>query len=189
MKDSIRKKALEKRQCLSEEQAMQKSKTISRKAFSLPEIQAARTVSCYVGTGSEVKTNFLIEDLLEAGKKVVVPAAWLEKEMEMRCILSLNDLQKKNRFFEPKDCCIKVEDCKEISAIIVPGTAFDKKGNRLGYGKGYYDRYLAKLPKKTPIIGLAFECQLVEKIPSEKHDIKVHKIVTEKRIIKCKNHS
>jgi 5-formyltetrahydrofolate cyclo-ligase len=186
MKDGIRKAALAKRRGLAEDEAIAKSLAIARRAFSLPEIQAAGAVSCYAGSGSEVRTDSLIEDLLDAGKRVVVPAVVDSRKMEMRCILSLNDLQKKNRFFEPKDCCLKAEDCREINAIFVPGTAFDKTGHRLGYGKGYYDRFLAGLPKSVPIIGLAFECQLVEKIPAEKHDVKVHKIVTEKRAINCR---
>ncbi|MFH1234747.1 MAG: 5-formyltetrahydrofolate cyclo-ligase [Candidatus Diapherotrites archaeon] len=186
MKEGIRKAALEKRRGLGEEEATAKSLLIARRAFSLSEIQSAGTISCYVNSGSEVRTDSLIEDLLDAGKKVVVPTVLDSQKMEMRCILSLNDLQKKNRFFEPKGCCIKVEDCSEIDAIFVPGTAFDKTGHRLGYGKGYYDRFLAKLPAGIPIIGLAFECQLVEKIPAEKHDIRVHKIVTEKRAIRCR---
>ncbi|MCX6802928.1 MAG: 5-formyltetrahydrofolate cyclo-ligase [Candidatus Diapherotrites archaeon] len=185
MKDSIRKAALEKRRGLGEDEATAKSTAIARKAFSLPEIQSAGTVSCYVNSGSEVRTDSLIEDLLDAGKRVVVPAVLDHQKMEMRCILSLNDLQKKSKFFEPKDCCLKVEDCRKIDAIFVPGTAFDKTGHRLGYGKGYYDRFLAGLPESVPIIGLAFECQLVEKIPAEKHDVRVHKIVTEKRVVDC----
>ncbi len=67
----------------------------------------------------------------------------------------------------------------------MPGTAFDPEGNRIGYGAGFYDKLLSRLRKKVPLIAIAFEEQMVDPIPSEPHDVKVHKIVTNARVIEC----
>jgi 5-formyltetrahydrofolate cyclo-ligase len=72
----------------------------------------------------------------------------------------------------------------EVDLIVIPGVAFDYACNRLGYGGGYYDMLLAQRKKKAPIIALAYEEQIVDKIPSESHDIKVDMIITDKKIIK-----
>jgi 5-formyltetrahydrofolate cyclo-ligase len=71
----------------------------------------------------------------------------------------------------------------EVDLIVIPGVAFDYSGNRLGYGGGFYDMLLAERQKKIPIIALAYEEQLVDKIPSEPHDIKIDMILTDKRLI------
>ena len=87
---------------------------------------------------------------------------------------------------EPKKDKIKNISSDKIDLIIVPGVAFDLKGNRMGHGKGYYDRFL-NLVKSTSI-GLAFEFQIIENIPVESHDKPIDMIITEKRIIKSLNH-
>ncbi len=76
-------------------------------------------------------------------------------------------------------------DLKTLELIIVPGLAFDHRGMRLGRGKGYYDRFLSQIPKSIPLIALAFECQLVDFVPSEEHDRQVDFVVPEERIVCC----
>jgi 5-formyltetrahydrofolate cyclo-ligase len=85
---------------------------------------------------------------------------------------------------EPRQECVNEVSPESIDLMIVPGVAFDCQGNRIGHGMGYYDRLLQK-KMRAHYFGLAFELQIVESIPSEKHDIKVEKIVTEERIIIC----
>jgi 5-formyltetrahydrofolate cyclo-ligase len=87
---------------------------------------------------------------------------------------------------EPKINKIYEKDIDDIDIVIVPGAGFDNKGNRLGYGAGYYDKLLSKSKKKISAIALAFEEQIAEKIPAEPHDIKVDIIITDNRLIKCK---
>lgn len=186
MKELLRKGALEKRRRLSEKEIFEKSRAISEKVLSLQEVKRAKTISCYINIGSEVKTRPLISKLLGLGKIIVVPAVSEErKKMQMCRILSLNETEKKNAFFEPSEECKRVFPSKKIDLVLVPGTAFDPMGYRLGYGKGYYDKFLRTLAKQVPFIGLAFECQLVQAIPAEEHDVRLDKIVTEKRIIEC----
>ncbi|MCG2708811.1 MAG: 5-formyltetrahydrofolate cyclo-ligase, partial [Thermodesulfovibrionales bacterium] len=79
----------------------------------------------------------------------------------------------------------KLTGLDNIDIIIIPGAAFDVSGSRLGYGAGFYDRLLAGIKKKIPIIAPAYEEQIVDDIPSEPHDVKVDKIVTDKRVIEC----
>ena len=86
-------------------------------------------------------------------------------------------MEPKKKFFRP----VSPED---IDLVIVPGIAFDRSGERIGYGMGFYDRFLKKIRKDTSSIGLAYEFQIVDDIPSEETDVKVNKIITEKRVIK-----
>jgi len=87
---------------------------------------------------------------------------------------------------EPSDVVISREqvDFKKIRLVIVPGVAFDEQGHRLGYGQGYYDRFLQSAPLSCPVVGLAFELQVFPAIPSEIHDAKIEYLVTEKKIRK-----
>jgi 5-formyltetrahydrofolate cyclo-ligase len=73
-----------------------------------------------------------------------------------------------------------------MDLFVVPGVAFDDQGNRLGQGAGYYDRLLTGISERIPIVGLAFELQIVERVPTNDHDIRVDWIITEKRLIKCR---
>ncbi len=86
---------------------------------------------------------------------------------------------------EPRTEKIRKTRVEDIDLIIVPGVAFDKKGNRIGHGKGYYDRLLDKT--NATKIGLAFEFQLLKEIPTDKHDLPIDILITEKRIIKCQD--
>ena len=72
----------------------------------------------------------------------------------------------------------------KLDLVIVPGIAFDKKGHRIGYGYGYYDRFLKTIKKKAVKIGLAFDFQLIESIPEEEHDVPMNIVVTDKEILR-----
>jgi 5-formyltetrahydrofolate cyclo-ligase len=85
---------------------------------------------------------------------------------------------------EPKQESIEQVDVESIDLIIVPGVVFDESGNRIGHGKGYYDRLLND-SQNIPNIGLTFELQMIDNIESEKHDEKIDVIITEDRIMKC----
>ena len=75
--------------------------------------------------------------------------------------------------------------CDEVDLVVMPGVAFDKSGNRVGFGTGFYDKFVKTLNKGVPLIALAYDFQIVKDIQEEVHDVKVHKIVTENDIIKC----
>jgi 5-formyltetrahydrofolate cyclo-ligase len=87
---------------------------------------------------------------------------------------------------EPKGEFYRPFPLEEIDVVIVPGVAFDERGNRLGFGRGFYDKFLRRLSERVSFVALAFELQVVRRLPSQSHDVAVDYIITEKRIIKCK---
>jgi len=181
-KEDFRRKALEKRKNLSEIDRKNKSKEILLKIVEQPEFQNAENILCYVNFGSEVETEELIKKMFK-NKTIIVPRVNHEQSMLDLCkINSLEDLEKSAwQIPEPREDNCKHFDIQNLDLAILPGTAFDKKGNRMGYGKGFFDKLLEK--KIIPTIGLAFDNQLYNEIPHEEHDKKVDKIITEKKIV------
>ncbi|MBI2529637.1 MAG: 5-formyltetrahydrofolate cyclo-ligase [Candidatus Diapherotrites archaeon] len=190
MKEEIRKKALQERNSVSEFEIQEKSKRIWSNLFSMPEFASAQKVMFYVNIGSEVETKRMIKRALELGKEVIVPIAdFKDNKLLLSRINSISELgeNEKTRLLEPKEEFSKPADAKELDLLIVPGISFDFKGNRIGYGRGFYDKFIsgAELNESAVLIGLAFEMQLQDCLPSNGSDCRVHKIVTEKRIINC----
>jgi len=185
MKNFIRRKILSVRENHKEEERAEKDQRIKEKLFSLPEFEKAKCVLFYVSIKGEVRTYDMISDTLEKGKRVLVPLADLKKKDLL--ISEINDLDELSPgafgIPEPKDP--REFPLEKIDLVVIPGIAFDRKGNRVGYGMGFYDRFLKKLRKRTPLIALAYDFQIVSKIPADDHDIRVHKIVTEKEVIEC----
>ncbi|KKI88613.1 hypothetical protein WQ54_30945 [Bacillus sp. SA1-12] len=164
---------------MTEEEYWSYSKDIQQRLFCLPAWKNAQTIAVTISNGREVDTKRIIEKAWGEKKRIVVPKCDpAGKIMAFRQIASFNQLERV--FFgllEPK-----VEETVEISPnqidmMIVPGICFDRKGYRIGYGGGYYDRYLTIYHNDT--LSLAFSTQIVEKVPKEEHDIPVSKIITE----------
>lgn len=186
MKDVIRKELIEKRKKMSKKEVLEKSKQIKKLLFEIDEFKKASTILFYVSYGNEVYTHDMVKECLSNRKKVVVP--FTDKE-NRRLILSKlgswSDLAKgAYNILEPKKEKIDEVSIFDIDLIIVPGVGFDEHGCRMGHGVGYYDDLL-KDSTNMVHIGLAFEKQIVDRIPTEKHDASMDKIITEKRIIEC----
>ncbi len=150
---------------------------------------SAGTVLFFVGVRSEVETLPAIRDQLGGSRTIVVP--WCDGDhLELFRLDSLDDLETGAfGILEPKmelrhDLERRVGH-ESLDLLLVPGVAFDRAGGRLGYGAGYYDRLLARIPTAIPLIAPAFACQLVDKVPQESHDRPVHIIVTEGEVIRC----
>jgi len=184
MKEKFRKEIKEKRRKHSKEEQRKKSKEIKEKLFGLKEYRDAKTVLFYVSYNGEVFTHDIIKEALKV-KKVIVPISNKEDNtLSLSILESWDDLELGSYgILEPKKDRIKEISIDDIDLIIVPGVGFDLNGNRMGHGKGYYDKLLEKT--KATSIGLAFEFQIIEKIPTEPHDISLDKIVTESRVINC----
>lgn len=186
-KHELRQKIRQRR--LDLDDRVDRSQRIQQSALSLPELQKTESLLVYVGYRSEVATLDFINQLLLAGKTVFVP--WC-KENELR-IFRLQDLEELQPGAfgipePPADLRLqtsRVGRVDDLGAVIVPGVAFDHRGNRLGQGKGYYDRLLANVSDNCLLIGFAFAAQLVEQIPTESHDIRLDLIVTEETLIRC----
>ncbi len=183
MKSKLRVQQLEKRSALSQTEVNQKSEIIIEKLEDLPEFNAAKNILTYVSFNNEVDTHVLIKKyLLTKTKNIIVPKV-IGENLRLFKISDFSNLAVgKFGILEPlKGEKFDANKLSDSDIIIVPGIAFDTEKNRIGYGKGYFDRLLKNTCAKK--IALAFELQIVDKIPAEKHDIKVDKIITEKRII------
>ena len=179
MKKEMRKQILEKRNSLTKEEIKEKSKLIEEKLFSLPEYKKAKTVSFFVSFGSEVDTHDMIKEALKE-KEVCVPVVQGDY-IALSKINGLGDLDKEGKYGILEPSSIIEVDKEMVDLIIVPGVAFDKKGYRIGYGKGYYDNLLRDYKGNT--IGLCFALQMIGKVPVKEHDVRVKKVITEKEII------
>jgi 5-formyltetrahydrofolate cyclo-ligase len=142
-------------------------------------------VALYSATGAEVSTRAILNDALESGRRVFYPRTCPDGGGEFIAVLSESDLRiGRYGICEPVGGDGLCEaDCRSL-AIFVPGVAFDRMGNRLGRGQGWYDRILAGLPGSTTL-ALAYEFQLVESVPVSGWDRRVHYIVTENFVIDC----
>lgn len=155
-----------------------KSGKILKKILKDVLFQEAKTVFTYVALPQEVQTAGLIRQALRLGKRVFAPRMKARNPHFDICeILDPVRHLKKGRYgvLEPKRG--RKIHRGQLDLIIVPGLAFDKEGNRLGRGKGFFDRFLEKTGK-TPKIGLAFKEQMTKKIPVERHDIPMDRIIT-----------
>lgn len=177
---------MEKRNLLGHRIIIDKSRLIQQKLFSLPEFLKAKTVMFYISFGSEVDTIEMINSALKSSKTVCVPVSDFElNEMKAVELNAFEELSPNDKgILEPSKGTASEIDSSRIDLIIVPGIAFDEKGNRLGFGAGFYDKFTANCNAK--LIALAFEEQIEKEIPSLCHDQKVHKIITETKVIECK---
>ena len=162
------------------------SREIVARCMSLPEYQRANTVLFYIDVRSEVRTRNDLTNALEGGKKIIVPYC-LDGELELFHLETNDELAiGMYKILEPKNelrtVASKQVDVKEIDLIIVPGVAFDRRGGRTGHGKGYYDKLLEHARTDTPLVALAFECQMFDEIPMQDHDVFMDKVVTEKAV-------
>ncbi len=190
-KKNVREKKIKLRDSLTPEELLIKSGEILHKINTMEEIKLSKNIFIYVNFRSEVFTDGLIEIFLSQKKNVFVPLTLVvEKRM---AAIQISDIKVDLvpgycGILEPrKELTENVKDTsKNIDCVIVPGTVFDEKGGRLGYGGGYYDRFLSVIPEAKRI-GLAFELQIVKEAPLQKHDEILDYIVTEERIIKGRN--
>ena len=175
MKQEIRKQTLEKRNSLTKDQIIEKSKKIKEKLFSSHSYKTAKTIMFYVSFGSEVSTEEMIKEALEE-KKVCVPITE-DHTIIPSLIEKYEDLDKKGKYNILEPSIMKKINKDNIDLVIVPGVAFDKELHRIGYGKGYYDKFMKDIKAKK--IGLAFSEQIVELTPKDEWDVKLDKVISE----------
>jgi 5-formyltetrahydrofolate cyclo-ligase len=169
------------RQNLSKEIINEKSRKIIESLVSLKEYDDALIVMPYISLNIEVDTRKFIKSELIKGKSIVVP--FIEgSNIQISKLKDFSDLNEgKFGVLEPMK---KEKYDGKIDLVIVPGVAFDLHGGRIGFGKGYYDKFLDRF-KDSLRIALAFEEQIVDNVPVEEHDQPVDMIITEKRVIRC----
>ena len=185
-KRKIRSDFLDMRNKLDRGTAAVYSDMIFSRILSLQEYQKAKTVMFYITYGSEVITDGMILSAMKDEKTVVVPAITNAFEGEMTAV-KLSKLEDAYNIVhgvrQPEIDEEYVVEKNDIDLFFVPAIAFDVNGNRTGYGKGFFDRWLGNIPVEK-IVGIAFDFQVTEKLPVGDHDMPVGVIVTEKRIIR-----
>lgn len=184
----MRKRIQKVRKSLDKDEIISKSMEIEKHFFKLAVLKNTNNLLIYMAGNKEVQTGRIIDQCLDRNIKVYLPAVVKKSIFFYRVFNISNDLEKGSfGIYQPKiDTQNLLKDKNEIDLIVVPGLVFDEKGGRIGYGKGYYDKFLAMVPTDKSIIAFAFELQIVSEAVCCSHDVSVHKIVTEKRIIFCR---
>jgi 5-formyltetrahydrofolate cyclo-ligase len=187
-KKIIRNKISYLRNNLSLEQHKLKSELIKEKLIKLDEYIKANNIFIYYPFRSEIDTTLIIEHALKNNKKIILPKID-NNNLKLFFIYDIkNDLKiGKYGILEPDNSKCKEAIIDDIDLAIVPGLCFDLYFNRLGYGGGFYDKILSKLKKDIKIIALAFDLQLINKLPICKYDKKVNIIITESKIYRDNN--
>ena len=181
-KGRLRKLALSNRDSLSPVEREQYSAAIANKLMSLPRIQAAKLIMCYRSFRSEVDTAKIVENFLLSGKALCFPVCEKGGIMHSYCPNDETAWKKSAMgIMEPDREKSRLTAPEDIELVICPLVAFDDKKQRLGYGGGYYDRYLPKC-KNALVLGIAFEAQRLERVPRDEYDLNMDIIVTEKNI-------
>lgn len=186
-KNDLRNIYLAARKNLSADERNEKDTALRNHLLALDQIKNATMIMCYVNVGAEVATRETIRQLLLLGKRIALPyciGATTElgvaeiHDLDTDCIEGVLTIP------EPKKELQKTFFKSDLQAIICPGVAFDTQGGRLGRGKGYYDTFLREIRGRIPIIGLAYDCQILhESLPFEYHDIPMDIILTESGMV------
>ena len=178
-KAALRKHLLEKRDATSAELRDILSGKIHENLKKNSSFINAENIACYFPIGSEVNTHDIMLDILKQGKNLLLPRI-IDENIEFYIVSNLEKLEKGNfEIMEPKDSCKKAE---KIDCVLIPTIGVSKSGVRLGYGKGYYDRFLSLIDAVK--ISLTYSKQIVKSIPNEPHDVKIDWIVTEDENVK-----
>ena len=204
-KARLRRKFLSRREALRPESAETHSQAIVQRFWRLQAVRNLQKrlrsgnpvwLSCYVDFGLEVRTRALLRKALARGYRVAVPVVPARRGAKL-FLSEIKDLPEgrdsgpswvRTAFgvLEPRQP--RPVEAKRIDFFVVPGLAFDGKGVRLGFGKGYYDGLLASARADAQRIGLAFSCQMEDRIPRDEWDIPMHRVVTEVGVIRCDTH-
>lgn len=180
-KEELRKVMRNRRNSLSLNEIYAQTEKCFMHLQTMPEFQESEWIYCYLAIGSEVDTISLVSRFIKMGKKVAAPKverdeiAFYEIGSIRECRPGVFGILEPASYKAPAD---------EKGLILLPGLAFDMSGNRLGYGGGFYDKYLKSHPD-YPCAALAFELQILDEVPHEEHDKTVDYIITPERIIVC----
>ncbi len=186
-KEKFRKKALALRRGQAEAEILEKSGRIERGLFRLPEFRGSSLVMVYVSMKDEVRTDGIITRCLEEGKAVAVPSLGIDRSQITPSVLKEPGKELRKGAYgirEPAPEFIRPVPGSELDLVLVPGLAFDAAGGRIGFGGGYYDRFLGTLAGAR-VFALAFALQIFEEVPAGAGDFPVEKIITEKGVVDC----
>ena len=190
-KKELRKEILARRKSLSKQECCEKSKAIAEKVMQLETFKKSNKVLIYAPIRNEVETKQIAQEAWLLNKEIFYPRV-LDKEMEFYCVDESTEFETgAYGILEPKpeSTVVYVPSEDDEIFVLMPGAVFDRAGNRIGYGGGYYDKYLRWLesvvsPEQICKVAVAYECQMVEEgqIAKEPHDMRVDYIITERKV-------
>lgn len=173
-KQELRKAIRARKRAMTEEEIVEKSRLLAEKFLASPAYQNARTIYGYLPYNQEVRTVPMLEQALRDGKKVAVPKCYGD---EMK-FLFLEDLSKVERGYAgiPEPIADEPVADDETALVLMPGLAFDPQGHRIGYGGGFYDKFLCREPCH-PTLALCYDFQMLPSLETEEHDIPVDYVI------------
>ena len=177
MKAELRKQVLQEMKAISREQKQAIDQALTEGLLQHPFYQEANTIATYLSFPHEFQTQGLIEQALKDGKKVLIPKTYPKGRMDFVVYNPQQLVKTSFGLLEPQGD-LEVVDVSQIDLIHVPGLAFTREGYRIGYGGGYYDRYLKHFPGHT--LSTIYPCQIQDFIP-ENHDIPVQEVLIDER--------
>ncbi|MGI6221994.1 MAG: 5-formyltetrahydrofolate cyclo-ligase [Prevotella sp.] len=174
-KSELRKEIRQRKRQFTQQQLREQSLGVISRLLNHPKVKAAQTVLFYYSLPDEVFTHEAVDQLVGQGKRVLLPVVLPNNEMELRVYVGPESMQEDcYHILEP--CGATFTDLAKIDVGLIPGMSFDAKGHRLGRGKGYYDRFLAKVPSLYKI-GVCFPFQKLDEVPSDKFDIVMDEVI------------
>ena len=176
-KQEIRSKILKKLKIQKEEDRDRKSRIIKNRLLRTKVFKKAKKVMFYIAFRGEVDTQEMIKKAQKLGKIVAVPVCEKDRLNIRPSIVDYHARLIKGPYGVYEPVMKQFIRVKDLDLVIVPGVAFTKKGQRLGRGKGYYDRFLSMLSPYTTSLGLAFDFQILPCLPAQTHDINVHRVI------------
>lgn len=181
-KAALRKQTLARRDALSASEHADFSARITERLLALDSLQAARTVVAYMSFGSEFATRRFVDFVLAQGKSLLLPR--VERSTRRLTLRHVTDLQRDLApgvwgILEPRADVTPVADLSSVDWILVPGVAFTRQGERLGYGAGFYDRLIADITHRPALVAGTFGVQVVDDLPTLPYDCSVEAVVTE----------
>jgi 5-formyltetrahydrofolate cyclo-ligase len=183
-KKKMRDAVLARRDAMAPADRAAASRAIVQRVCALPEYARARTVLTYMGFGSEIETQPFFERIAADGKIAVLPRVdRASQSLILHPAREISELlTSKWGIQEPRQDAASIS-ITAIDFVLMPGVAFDRGGNRLGYGRGYYDKLIAAANPVLVRVAAGFDWQIVDRVPVHVHDQKVHRIITETQII------
>ena len=187
-RNELRREVSKRRSTLSPTTCLSWSGVIQAKVLELPQYLAARSIALYCAMRNEVETWAIMDHALGQKKKVFCPKSSADHPPAFAQVFSKLNLPSGSRSLGEArwqgGVLLTPDDC-EGAMVIVPGVVFDVRGNRLGRGGGWYDRALESFENRAVFVGLAYEFQVVDRVPVEPWDMRVHYVITESRVVDC----
>lgn len=182
-KRDLRREVLERRDALTPDERRAKSRAVAERLLALPELGGRRMVLAFWSFGSEVDTAPILAALAARGHRLALPR--IEGKEVLAVAYRPGDRVTETSFGACEPVAGVVVADTEIDVVATPGVAFDRRGGRVGYGGGYYDRLLGRTRADAFRVGLAFALQVVDVVPRGGADLSVDAIVTEDRVLRC----